>query len=452
MRDCHAEAETIFRAGLARVDPLSMMQQVLSLTGDILRVTTESECHAYDLSRYRRIWVLGAGKASARMALGLERILGERITGGVVAVKEGYLESLSRIRLMEAAHPVPDERGVAAAKAVLAMADQAEAGDLVIVLVSGGGSAILAAPLELPGHHLTLGDKQATTRTLLACGATIQEINCVRKKLSAIKGGRLAKAIAPAHCLSLLLSDVVGDDLDVIASGPTVPDPTTGADALYTLSCRNVTDTVAPEALAILKDVAAGRAPDTPKDGDPAFAHTRTVLVGTNYQALLAARDKAVELGYNTIVLTSHLTGESREMANFFLGMARDIAEHDMPLPRPACIIAGGETTVTLRGPGKGGRNQEMALAFLAGLAREAKSAEDAVFLAASTDGSDGPTDATGAFASLAVLRRGLALGLDPARYLNENDAYHYFEAVGQLLKTGPTNTNVCDVKVLLSA
>ncbi len=451
MRDAVADAEAIFRAGLARVDPLAMMGRVLTLDGDILRVTTETECHAYDLARYRQIYVLGAGKAAARMALGLERILGDRIADGVAAVKEGYLETLSRIRLMEAAHPVPDARGVAAAREVLALAGKAGQGDLVIVLVSGGGSAILAAPLELPGHRLTLADKQQTTRVLLSCGATIQEINCVRKKLSAVKGGRLAAAIAPAHCLGLLLSDVVGDDLDVIASGPTVPDPTTGADALAVLARYGVTDTVAPDALAVLNDVAAGRAPDTPKPGDPAFTHTRTVLVGTNFQALLAARDKAAALGYATVIVTSHLTGEAREMANLFLGMARDIAEYGVPLPRPACVIAGGETTVTLRGHGKGGRNQEMALAYLAGLGRDAKNAEDAVFLAASTDGSDGPTDATGAFASLSILRRGQALGLDAGRYLADNDAYHYFEAVGRLLKTGPTNTNVCDIKVLLT-
>lgn len=450
MRDAVAEAEAIFRAGLARVDPLAMMDRVLSLTGDTLRVATETECHEYDLSRYRRIFVLGAGKASARMALGLERLLGERITAGVVAVKEGYLETLSRVRLLEAAHPVPDARSAAAAREVLALAEQASPDDLVIVLVSGGGSAILAAPIDVPGRRLTLADKQQTTRVLLACGATIQDINCVRKKLSAVKGGRLAAAIAPATCLGLLLSDVVGDDLDVIASGPTVPDPTTGADAMAVLARYSVTDTIAPQALAVLTDVAAGRAPDTPKPGDPLFANTRTVLVGTNFQALLAARDKAAALGYATVVLTSHLTGEAREMANLFLGMARDIAEYGVPLPRPACVIAGGETTVTLRGHGKGGRNQEMALAFLAGLSRDAKNAEEAVFLAASTDGSDGPTDATGAFASLDILRRGKALGLDVDRYLADNDAYHYFEAVDRLLKTGPTNTNVCDVKVLL--
>lgn len=450
MDQYRAAAEAIFRAGLARVDPLTMMERVLSLSGDMLRVHTETECHEYDLSRFRNIYVLGAGKASARMALGVERLLGDRIAGGVVAVKEGYLETLSRIRLLEAAHPVPDARGVEAAREVLAMARAAGPDDLVLVLVSGGGSAILAAPLNLPARRLTLADKQETTRVLLSCGATIQEINCVRKKLSAVKGGRLAAAIAPATCLGLLLSDVVGDDLDVIASGPTVPDPTTGAEALAVLDRYGVAGKIAPEALAVLLDVAAGRAPETPKPGDPVFDRTRTVLIGTNFQALLAARDKAGELGYATLVLTSHLTGEAREMANLFLGMARDIAEYGVPLARPACVIAGGETTVTLRGSGKGGRNQEMALAFLAGLARDAKNAEDVVFLAASTDGSDGPTDATGAFASCDILRRGVARGLDPARYLAENDAYHFFEAVEALLKTGPTNTNVCDIKVLL--
>jgi len=450
MRDCLADAATIFRAGLDRVDPLAMMERVLSLSGNVLQVTTESEQYAYDLSGYCRIFVLGAGKASARMALGLERLLGDRITGGVVAVKEGYLERLSRIRLLEAAHPVPDARGVAAAKAVLDLAGQAGEGDLVIVLVSGGGSAILAAPLVWPGRPLTLADKQETTRTLLACGATIHEVNCVRKKLSAVKGGRLAGAIAPAHCLALLLSDVVGDDLDVIASGPTVPDSTTGTDALDILARYGVVDKIAPRALALLKDVAAGRAPETPKAGDPVFDQVRTVLVGTNFQALLAARDKAASLGYATIVLTSHLTGEAREMANLFWGMARDIAEHEVPLPRPACVIAGGETTVTLRGPGKGGRNQEMALAFLTCLARDGQMAAESVFLAASTDGSDGPTDATGAFASRDILHRGRELGLDPLAYLAQNDAYHYFEAVDRLLITGPTNTNVCDIKVLL--
>lgn len=443
-------AEAIFRAGLDRVDPLRMMERVLSLDGDVLTVATEHESFAYDLSAFSRILVLGAGKASARMALGLERLLGPRISQGVVAVKEGHLEELSRVRLVEASHPVPDERSARAAEEVLALAGQAGQGDLVIVLVSGGGSAILAAPWREGERGITLADKQDVTRALLSCGATIQEVNCVRKKLSLIKGGRLAQAMAKAESLSLILSDVIGDDLDAIASGLTVPDSTTCCDALGVIERYGLLGKIPAEAEALLRDGACGTIMDTPKAGDPAFARSRTVLIGTNFQALLAAADKARALGYNTLLLTSHLTGEARELASLFLGLAKDVAQHGVPVPRPACVIAGGETTVTLRGEGKGGRNQEMALAWLAGLARSPKDAQDAVFLAASTDGSDGPTDATGAFASPRILEEGRRLGLDPARFLAENDAYHYFEAIGRLLKTGPTNTNVCDIKVLL--
>ncbi len=444
------DAEDIFRAGLDRVDPLKMMERVLSLDGDTLHVTTESQSFEYDLSRYSRILVLGAGKASASMALGLERLLKDRIADGIVAVKEGHLELLDRIRLVEASHPVPDERSAAAAEAVLELAASARGDDLVFVLVSGGGSAILAAPRRENGHHLTLEDKQAVTKSLLACGATIQEINCVRKKLSSIKGGRLARALGKAEFLSLILSDVIGDDLDAIASGLTVPDGTTCTEANGIIERYSLAGKLPPVAEALLRDVASGAIEDTPKADDPAFARSRTVLIGTNQQSLLAARDRAEQLGYNTLLLTSHLTGEAREMAYLFLGIAKDITAHGLPIKRPACVIAGGETTVTLRGHGKGGRNQEMALAYLAAYARSPKDAGSAVFLAASTDGSDGPTDATGAFASPAILDEGRRKGLEPTHFLAENDAYHYFEHLGRLLKTGPTNTNVCDIKVLL--
>lgn len=448
--DALRDAEAIFRAGLARVDPLDMMERVLSLEGDILQVRTENESFAYDLSTYKRIVVLGAGKASARMALGLERLLGERITVGVVAVKEGHLEDLARVRLIEAAHPVPDERSVRAAEAVLEEAGTARQGDLVIVLVSGGGSAILAAPYKDETHALSLADKQEVTLKLLASGASIQEINCVRKKLSRIKGGRLAQAIAGADVLSLILSDVIGDDLDAIASGLTVPDSTTCADAHAVIERHGLSGKIPAAAESVLRNGATGCLPKAPGCGDKAFDKVRTVLIGTNHQALLAARDKACELGYETLLLTSHLTGEAREIAGVFLGLAKDIVGHGMPVKRPACVIAGGETTVTLRGQGKGGRNQEMALAYLAGLERSPKDAREAVFLAASTDGSDGPTDATGAFASAAILDEGLQKGLKPATFLARNDAYHYFDKLGRLLKTGPTNTNVCDIQVLL--
>jgi hydroxypyruvate reductase len=449
-RDASAHAEAIFRAGLDRVDPLRMMRRVLTLCGSVLTCATEKESFSLDLSNYNRILVLGAGKASARMARGLEDLLGSRISGGLVAVKEGHLEEISHIRLIEASHPVPDDRSARAAAEILDLARSAREGDLVFVLVSGGGSAILAAPAQDDGHALTLADKQAVTRELLACGANIHEINCLRKHLSAIKGGRLARAIAPARCVSLILSDVVGDDLDAIASGLTVPDPTTWADAWSVVERYGLAGRIPAAAEALLRAGLEGAVPDTPKAADPAFAATRTVLIGTNFQALLAARAKAEELGYASLLLTSRLTGEAREMAGLFLGMAKDIAAHGLPLPRPACVIAGGETTVTLRGAGKGGRNQEMALAYLAGLAASPAGAEHAVFLSASTDGSDGPTDAAGAFASSEILRQAQARGLNPFAALAANDSYTFFDVLGRLLKTGPTNTNVCDIHVLI--
>lgn len=449
-RDASAHAEAIFRAGLDRVDPLRMMRRVLSLSGDTLTCATEKESFSLDLASFSRILVLGAGKASARMARGLEDLLGGRITSGLVAVKEGHLEELARIRLLETAHPVPDARSARAAAEILDLARSVGPGDLVFVLVSGGGSAILAAPAKEAGHVLTLAHKQAVTRELLACGADIHEINCLRKHLSAIKGGRLARAIAPARCVSLILSDVVGDEPEAIASGLTVPDPTTWADAWAVVERFGLAGRIPAAAEGLLRAGLAGLVPDTPKADDPAFAATRTVLIGTNFQALLAARAKAEELGYAPLLLTSRLTGEAREMAGLFLGLAKDIAAHGLPVSRPACVIAGGETTVTLRGAGRGGRNQEMALAYLAGLAASPAGAEDAVFLSASTDGSDGPTDAAGAFASLDILRQAQARGLDPFAALAANDSYTFFDALGRLLKTGPTNTNVCDIQVLI--
>ncbi len=444
------DAQAIFTAGLKRVDPLAMMERVMRLDGERLTIRTETEALELDLDDFERVLVLGAGKASARMALGLERLLGERLAGGVVAVKEGHTEPLERVRLVEAAHPVPDDRSAAAADEVLAAARQAGERDLVLVLVSGGGSAILASPARCEGRCLTLAHKQETTRALLACGATIHEINAVRKKLSGIKGGRLAQALAPARSVSQILSDVIGDNLDTNTSGPTVPDPATWADAWAVIERRGLAGRIPAEVESLLRDGAAGLLPETPKPGDPVFARTRTMLVGTNFQALMAARDEAAGRGYQTLLLTSHLAGEAREMAALFHGLAKDVSAHGLPVPRPACIIAGGETTVTLRGDGKGGRNQEMALAYLDLLTLSPQGAQDAVFLAASTDGSDGPTDATGAFASMEILNQGLERGLAPRQFLERNDAYHYFDALGRLLKTGPTNTNVCDIKVLL--
>jgi len=448
-----AHIESIFRSGLDRVDPAAMVRSCLRVEGgergETLVLRTELEEASYALSGYDRILVTGMGKAGARMALGVEEVLGARIAGGVVAVKAGHIEALGRIRLAEASHPVPDESSTRAAAQVLELARGIDERCLVIVLISGGGSSILCAPA--PG--ISLEDKAETTRLLLASGATIQEVNCVRKHLSAVKGGRLAAAFAPATILALVLSDVIGDDLDAIASGPTVPDPTTWKDAWSVIERYRLSGRLPTRVEGLLRGGAEkrpGAAPDTPKPGDAAFARSRTILLGTNRLALMAAETRARELGYRTLLLTSRLTGEAREAAHLFLGIGKDIAASGFPLARPACVIAGGETTVTLRGKGKGGRNQEMALSFLAALRKAPKDGEGLMFLAASTDGSDGPTDAAGAFAHAAMLDLAAAKGLEAEDYLARNDSYAFFDRIGGLLRTGPTNTNVCDIQVLL--
>ncbi|MFO0581678.1 MAG: DUF4147 domain-containing protein [Anaeromyxobacter sp.] len=446
-----ADAEAIFRAAVERVDPAPMIRRALSLRGEVLEVSTELGATSVDLSRFRRVVVTGFGKASARMAQGVEAVLGDRIDGGLVVAKAGAGERLRRIRLVEASHPVPDEGSVRAAESLLALAAGFDAETLVLTLVSGGGSALLCAPaVDAAGRPLlTLGEKQEVTRALLASGATIHELNCVRKHLSRVKGGRLARGFGEATSLALLLSDVVGDDLDVIASGPTVADPTTYADALAVLDRYGVRGGAPRAAVRALEEGAAGRLEETPKAGDPALARTTNVLVGTNRQALLAAEARARALGYRTLVLTSRLTGEAREAALALLGIAGDVAGAGFPLAPPACVIAGGETTVTVKGTGKGGRNQELALAFLAALPR-ARPAREVVLLAASTDGVDGPTDAAGAFASPALAGRAAALGLDPVAALAANDSHRFHGALGSLLRTGPTGTNVADVSIVL--
>jgi len=356
-----------------------------------------------------------------------------------------------RIRIIEASHPVPDASSARAADEILEFAAGLDERTLVVTLISGGGSALACAPaLAADGSPcVTLEEKKGVTRALLACGATIHEMNCVRKHLSRIKGGRLAQAYAPATSLNLLLSDVVGDDLDVIASGPTVPDPTTYADALGVIERYGGVTEFPAAAVRALEAGASGALAETPKRGDPAFTKVRNILIGTNYQALLAAQGKARQLGYNTLVLTARLTGEAREAAYALLGIGEDMATRGFPLKPPACLIAGGETTVTLRGKGKGGRNQEMALAFLNAMSRS-DAAHKLAFLAASTDGNDGPTDAAGAFASIEIANRARQLGLDPNSYLVANDSYHFHERAGSLYKTGPTNTNVSDVAIVL--
>ncbi|GAB6035581.1 glycerate kinase [Fundidesulfovibrio butyratiphilus] len=444
----------IFSAALKRVDPFDMIVDHVRMQGSTLIAEFDGERHEADLNAYDALLVLGAGKASARMAKALEFVLGDRITGGLVCVKYGHAEPLKRVEVIESGHPTPDEHGVEAARRMADLARKADAKTLALTCISGGGSALLPSPLIVsrPGAQvaLTLADKQGVTRALLACGADIGEINTVRKHLSGLKGGRFLKLLSPARSLNFILSDVVGDRLDTIASGLTCHDDTTFADAMAVIKKYRLATQAPREVIRAIELGLLGRIAETPKRGDPVAAKAENILIGSNRAALLAAQEKARALGYHTSALTCALTGEARQAAKFLYGVARDVRNSELLARRPAFVVAGGETVVTLNGPGTGGRNQEMALAFLAELARDERGGQGIHFLSAATDGGDGPTDAAGAFASAEVLRRARQAGLSIEESLNRNDSYTFFDALGRLHKTGPTMTNVCDLYMLI--
>ena len=432
------DSRAIFAAGVSAVDPLVAVQRAVVRRGDTLEV----DGVAYDLQRFARIFVVGTGKGSAVMAQGLETILGDRISAGAVTVKYAHTAPVERVKLYEAAHPIPDAAGVQGANAAMQLVRQASAGDLVFCLLSGGGSALWPSP----SVGISLAEKQRMTGLLIDCGARIDEINVIRKHLSAVKGGQLARLAAPARLITLMLSDVVGDRLDAIASGPTVPDPTTFRDCLNILTHYDLLDRVPDSIRDHLQQGLGGGAAETPKAGDAVFELGQTVIVANNRLALHAAREAAEARGYRTLLLSSTLEGEARHVARVHAAIAQEICHSGQPVAPPACIISGGETTVTVRGDGKGGRSQEFALAaapHVAGL-------DKTVVLSGGTDGSDGPTDAAGALVDGRTLARAEALGLQPEAFLHRNDAYHFFQALDDLLRTGPTGTNVMDMVVML--
>lgn len=409
-------ALAIFRAALSAADPEKSVRAHVATDGKTLRV----DQRRYRLAGFDRIQIIGAGKASARMAQAIERLLGNHVSGGWINVPDGTKARLRKVRLHESGHPVPDERGVAGARHIAQIASESGPRDLLICVISGGASALM----PFPTRGITLAKKKSITKRLLASGATIHEINTVRKHLSAIKGGHLAALAAPATVIALILSDVIGDDLSVIGSGPTVLDSTTAADAA-----------------AVLQRYSIPLPPltETPK----VQVAAQNVIVGSNRQSIEAAAKKARELGYRTIVLSTTIDGETRDIARMHAAIAREMIAHR---GSPVCFLSGGETTVTLRGKGLGGRNQEFVLAAAIALA----DTPQVTIFSGGTDGIDGPTDAAGAIADAATLRHAAALRVDAAIYLANNNSYRFFEKVGGLVKTGPTGTNVMDVRILL--
>ena len=438
MRRAHARA--IFDAGVAAADPGRCVHQALAVTGDALRCGPLR----LPLNTISSLRLVGAGKATAAMVAAAEAILGDRIDCGAINVPSGPVRPLARVETFAAGHPVPDEAGVAGARRQLELLANLDSDSLVLGLFSGGGSALLPAPAD----GLTLAEKQETTRLLLACGATIDEINALRKHLSAIKGGLLARATAPARVIALLLSDVIGDPLDTIASGPTHPDATTFGDCLAIVDRYDLRRQLPASVRQHLEAGGRGERPETPKPRDPCFARAESLVIGNNRLALDAAAHQARALGYEVLVLTSRLQGEARQAAASLVAIAQETAETNRPIARPACLIAGGETTVTLRGNGKGGRNQELALA--AALQLSGWSA--ITLLSGGTDGIDGPTNAAGALADGQTLSRAQAQGLDARAFLERHDSYSFFAALDDLVITGPTGTNVMDLQIILIA
>lgn len=438
-----SEAEEIFRSSLEAVDPYVAVKRFVRLEGNRLILGLEQGVEVeLDLGKYDRISLVGGGKATAPMARAIEDLLGERIHRGIINVKYGFTEKLSLTEIIEADHPLPDLNGVNGTKRILDLLEGAGQKDLVFSLISGGGSALLPHP----AGEITLEEKQELTRSLLACGASIDEINAVRKHISSSKGGQMARAAFPATIVNLMLSDVVADRMDVIASGPFVPDSSTFNVVESIFRKYDLHDI--PGAIKAHLDAGAnGRIPETPKADDPIFEQVFNFIVGSNILALESARKKAEELGYKTLILSSMVEGETRDVARVHSAIAREIVKTGRPIPPPACIISGGETTVTIRGTGLGGRNQEFCLAAAPDLT---DMEPQVVILSGGTDGNDGPTDAAGAVVDPLTVERGKNMGMEAADFLKNNDAYHFFEKTGDLLMTGPTNTNVMDVRIIL--
>lgn len=440
-RDHQKDIGDIFNAGLDAANPREAIKRAVKLDeadNGLLRVRDKE----YDLNRFKRILVVGAGKAAAPMAQAMEELLGERLTGGVITTKYGHGLSLKIISVTEAGHPVPDSKGFAGTERILEMLQGTDENDLIFCLISGGGSALM--PLPVAG--LTLEDKQKTTQELLDCGATIHEINTIRKHISAIKGGKLARSAYPGTLIALILSDVIGDDLDVIASGPTVPDRSTFDDCIGIIAKYDLSKKIPSSVMEYLKRGQSGMEEETPKPGEPLFKKNAAVIIGSASLSLDAAAAKAKNLGYNTLVLSSCIEGETRDVAKVHSAIGKEVIKSGNPVRRPACIISGGETTVTIRGDGLGGRNTEFVLAA----SIEINAVDRITVLSCGTDGTDGPTDAAGAVADGATYALALDKGMKPEEYLRNNDSYRFFENAGGLVKTGPTMTNVMDLRVML--
>jgi len=435
--DERADGLAIIEAGIGAVLPENVIRNSVRIDGDILEI----KGYKYNLSRYRRIFVAGGGKAAGTMAVELEKILDGRITAGIVNDRYGIEAKTKTIKVCHGGHPLPTQDGVKGVEDMLRMLSSAGSDDLVIFLISGGGSALL----PYPAKGVSLEETTKLTDLLLKSGARIAEMNAVRKHISAIKGGQLLKYVDGATVVSLIVSDVVGDDISFIASGPTTPDDTTFADALGILKKYDIFDKAPAGIIKHLDAGARGEIPETPDSSNSVFERTTNILVAGNAIALEAAAKKAFELGYSPLILGSYIIGESREVGLVLSGIARACLKFGKPVEPPAAIISGGETTVTIRGKGKGGRNQELVLGALQNMV------SGMTIISVDTDGIDGASDACGAIADESTMERAEKMGLSITDSLKENASYDFFEKLDDLIFTGPTGTNVSDLRLILA-
>jgi glycerate 2-kinase len=432
----------IMAAAIDAVEPGKAVREHMKFDGS----TLETNGEIINLDRFNRIFLIGAGKAGEPMTEAVLKILGDRVDRGVVVVKEGYSSrrnKTNQVEIIEAGHPIPDERGTQATEKIIRLLEDTRHDDLLIFLISGGGSALLLSPVQ----GVTLQDIQTLTAELLASGASINEINTLRKHLDQVKGGQIARYSAPAKLVSLILSDVVGDPLDIIASGPTVPDPSSYEEAIAIIDRYQIVNQIPQSILKHLERGMNGTEPETPKPGDPVFENVINTIIASNRTAAQKAIQQAEEEGFKSMLLTNYLQGEANQVGRTLAAILKQMAINNQPLPHPACIVIGGETTVTLIGNGLGGRNQEIALAAT----RELEGLKDIALITLATDGGDGPTDAAGAVVNGETHQRAQVLQLDPQRFLANNDAYNFFNSLDDLIITGPTKTNVNDLAFLFT-
>ncbi len=441
LRILRSDAANIWTAALQAVDPEIAVRKYVKRRGNILQI----DACRYDLDTIRSVWVLGAGKAAAPMGKALEKILGRYLKGGFLATKYGHGSALKKTEILEAGHPLPDKNSVLSADRIRSFVEnRIEPADLVICVISGGASSLVVAPSQ----GVTMEDKVRCSEILMNAGASIHELNCIRKHLSTLKGGGLAGLLRHARVAVLALSDVVGDDMSTIASGPTAPDPTTFFDCLEVIKRLGVSDRIPPAVIKRFRQGCAGRIEETLKPGDAVFRGVRSFIVGNGALACTAAVKAAKRMGYRSMVLASCLEGDTENAARFHMSVMKEIVRENRPLSRPACIISGGETTVKVVGSGRGGRNQEFVLHCVPHLAALQA---PAVVVSLGTDGTDGPTDAAGAVADNSSFTRSLKFG--PAflkESLGNNDSHTYFRRLGDLIVTGPTRTNVMDLRIVL--